>query len=180
MVQTKLIEDEGCKLCPLHETRSNIVWIRGTTIKDVDVLFVGEAPGRDEDIQGKPFVGRAGMILDKWIIDSGVTRYAIVNIVKCRPPKNRAPNKNEIKTCLPYFIMQVQKLKPKLIVALGGTAMSVLIGKTEVLSNMGKVFKTRYGDVMAFPHPSFILRGNDIDVPVDKLKDMLKTNIRMI
>ncbi len=174
MVQTRLIEDEGCKLCALHETRSNIVWIRGTSEKDVDVVLVGEAPGRDEDIQGRPFVGRAGLVLDKWIKEADLRSYAIINIVKCRPPENRAPTKDEIRACSRHFAMQLQELRPKLIVALGRTAMSVLINRTEVLSNVGKVFSSRYGRVMAFPHPSFILRGNKVDLPIEKLKNILK------
>lgn len=174
MAQTKLFEDGGCKLCSLHETRSNIVWIRGTSTKDVDILFVGEAPGRDEDMQGKPFVGRAGRILDKWIEEAKLTNYAIVNIVKCRPPGNRVPSKTEIKICLPHFVRQLQELKPKLIVALGRTAMSTLINRTEVLSNVGKIFPSRYGNVIVFPHPSFILRGNTVDIPLEKLKDVAK------
>lgn len=176
MVQTKLIEDEGCKLCHLHETRNNIVWIRGKSTnkstKDVDVLFVGEAPGRDEDIQGRPFVGRAGKVLDKWIEEVCLTNYAIVNIVKCRPPGNRIPNKAEIVACLPHFIRQLQELNPKLIVTLGKTAMSVMINRTEVIPNVGKIFQSRYGKVFILFHPSYILRGANVYVPIKELKDI--------
>ena len=183
MVQTKLIEDDETggydtsgeyKCCPLWKTRNNIVWIRGTSTKDVDVLFVGEAPGRDEDLHGRPFVGRAGQVLNKWIEEVRLSNYAIINIVKCRPPNNRKPFQSEIRACLPYFIRQVQELHPKLIVALGATAMSVLINRSEVLSNVGKIFKSRFGDVMVFPHPSFILRGADIYIPIKELKEIAK------
>ena len=176
-MQMKLIENDDNKLfrcCDLWKTRNNIVWIRGTSTKDVDVLFVGEAPGRDEDLRGLPFVGRAGQVLNKWIEEARLSNYAIINIVKCRPPENRKPLQSEIRACLPYFIKQVQELHPKLIVALGATAMSVLINRSEVLSNVGKIFKSRFGDVMVFPHPSFILRGADIYIPIKELKEIAK------
>lgn len=183
MVQTKLIEDDETgefdtsgeyKCCPLWKTRNKMVWIRGMLTKDVDVLFVGEAPGRDEDLQGRPFVGRAGQILNKWIEEARLTNYAIINIVKCRPPNNRKPLQSEIRACLPYFIKQIKELNPKLIVALGATAMSVLINRNEVLPNVGKVFKSRFGDVMVYPHPSYILRGADIYIPIKELKEMVQ------
>lgn len=139
--QTKLIEDDtdqSCKLCPLHETRNNIVWERSTSDKDVDALFIGEAPGKDEDIQGKPFVGRAGKILDNWIFEVDLLSYAIVNIVKCRPPNNRKPHPNEIRACLPYLIKQIQQFNPKIIVALGATPCSVLTNRKELVVNIGK------------------------------------------
>lgn len=184
MGQMKLIEDDNCvdkdiskdyKCCPLWKTRNNMVWIRGTSTKDVDVLFVGEAPGRDEDLRGLPFVGRAGQVLNKWICEAKLSNYAIINIVKCRTPNNRKPLQSEIRACLPYFIKQVQELRPKLIVALGATAMSVLINRSEVLPNVGKIFKSRFGDVMIFPHPSFILRGANISIPIDELKETVGT-----
>lgn len=191
MVQMKLIEDEiedGCigagansdyKCCPLWKTRNNMVWIRGTSTKDVNVLFVGEAPGKDEDLMGRPFVGRAGQVLNKWIEEAKLTNYAIINIVKCRPPNNRKPLPSEIRACLPYFIKQVKELNPKIIVALGATAMSVLINRTEVLVNIGKTFKTRYGEVLVFPHPSFILRGANISVPIEELKSICGTSAKI-
>ena len=173
MVQTKLIENEEDKLfrcCPLWKTRNNVVWIRRTPGKYINVVFVGEAPGKDEDLQGRPFVGRAGQILDKWITEANLSNYAIINIVKCRPPNNRKPLQSEIRACLPYFIRQIKELNPMLIVALGATAMSVLIYRSEVLSNVGKIFKSWLGDVIVFPHPSFILRGADVYIPIKELK----------
>lgn len=177
MVQMKLIEDEDdvskdYKCCPLWKTRNNMVWIRGTAVKDVNILFVGEAPGRDEDLQGRPFVGRAGQILNKWIEEARLANYAIINIVKCRPPNNRKPLQSEVRACLPYFIKQVKELNPKLIIALGAVASSVLINRSGVVANIGKVFQSKFGDVMIFPHPSFILRGADTYVPVKELKEM--------
>ena len=176
-MQSKLIENKGnesFKCCSLWKTRNNIVWIRGTSDKDVDIAFVGEAPGKEEDLQGRPFVGRAGQILDKWIERAMLSNYAIINIVKCRPPNNRKPIQSEIRACLPYFIKQIEELNPKLIVALGATAMSVLINRSEVLINIGKVFKSRFGDVMVFPHPSFVARGADVYIPIKELKATLE------
>lgn len=177
MGQTKLIEeeaDQSCKRCPLHKTRISIVWQRGTADKDVDVLFIGEAPGRDEDLQGKPFVGRAGRVLDKWIADMGLTSYNIINIVKCRPPGNRKPNSTEIRACIPYLIEQIKQSNPKIIVALGSTPCSILINRKEVVPNIGKIFKTIYGDVIVFPHPAYVLRGVDVYIPIKELKYILR------
>jgi uracil-DNA glycosylase family 4 len=174
MVQTKLIEDEGCKLCNLHETRNNIVWYRGTATENVDVLFIGEAPGKDEDLSGRPFVGRAGKVLDKWIEEAGLTNYAIINIVKCRPPNNRKPNSSEIRACMPYLIEQINNMKPRIIVSLGAVPSSVLVNRKEVIVNIGKIFQSRYGNVIIFPHPSFILRGMKAYIPIKELKDILE------
>lgn len=182
MVQIKLIEDDESgkydtsgeyKCCPLWKTRNNVVWIRGTSTKDVDVLFVGEAPGKDEDLMGRPFVGRAGQVLNKWIEEARLTNYAIINIVKCRPPDNRKPLQSEIKACLPYFIKQAKELNPKLIVALGATASSVLINRTDITVNVGKTFETRYGKVFVLFHPSYILRGADVYVPIKELREIV-------
>lgn len=155
-----------------------MVWIRGTSTKDVDILFVGEAPGRDEDLHGEPFVGRAGQILNKWIEEAGITNYAIINIVKCRPPNNRRPLQSEIRSCLPYFIKQVKELNPKLIVALGATPCTVLINRKEVIVNIGKVFQSKYGKVIVCPHPAYLLRGVDVYVPIKELKDIVKEFVK--
>lgn len=174
MGQTKLIDDEGCKLCDLYKTRNNIVWYRGTSERDVDVLLIGEAPGKEEDLAGKPFVGKAGRLLDKWIEEAELTNYAIINIVKCRPPNNRKPLKSEINACLPHLIRQLHDMNPKLIVALGATSSSVLVNKKEVVVNIGKIFKSKYGIIMIYPHPSFIARGVDVYVPIKELKEIAK------
>lgn len=183
MIQTKLIDnesDQSCKRCPLHQTRNTIVWQRSTANKDIDVLFIGEAPGKEEDLQGIPFVGKAGQILNKWIEEAGVTNYAIINIVKCRPPNNRKPNPNEIRSCLPYLIQQIQQFNPRIIVALGATPCSVLINRKEVVANIGKIFKTGYGDVIVFPHPAYVLRGVDVYIPITELKDILRYTIKEV
>lgn len=176
-MQTKLIENEDDKqyrCCPLWQTRINIVWYRGTSDKDVDVILIGEAPGKDEDLTGKPFVGRSGRLLDKWIEDAELENYAIINIVKCRPPNNRKPSQYEIKACLPYLESQIYAMNPKLLVALGAVPSSVLINKKEVVANIGKIFRSKYGPVMVFPHPSFIIRGSDVYVPIKELKETIE------
>lgn len=160
--------------CPLAKTRKNIVFIRGTGDRDVDVLFVGEAPGKDEDELGLPFVGRSGKLLDKWIKEMEINNYAIVNIVKCRPPGNRKPTNLEIYRCMPLLEAQLNVLRPKLIVALGGVAATVLINrKIGIMNDIGKVFKTIYGRVIIFPHPSYITRGKKVDLPFGKIKELL-------
>lgn len=183
MVQTRLVgneSDQSCKRCPLWQTRNTIVWQRSTADKDVYVLFIGEAPGKDEDLQGKPFVGRAGKLLDDWIFELDLLSYAIINIVKCRPPNNRKPNLNEIRACLPYLIKQIQQFNPKIIVALGATPCSVLINRKEVVANIGKIFKTKYGDVIVFPHPAYVLRGVDVYIPITELKEILGYKIEEV
>lgn len=166
-------DDQSCRRCRLSKGRNNIVWYRGTTTKNVNVLLIGEAPGKDEDFQGKPFVGRAGKILDQWIKDAGIERYAIINIVKCRPPENRAPTKIEINACLPYLEKQIKEMNPGLIIALGRIACTVLINKSEVTANIGKTFNTRYGKVFIMPHPAYVLRGADVYIPIKELKEMI-------
>lgn len=179
MAQTKLIEDNGCKLCDLSKTRNNIVWHRGTATDNVRILFVGEAPGRDEDLTGKPFVGRAGRILDRWIEEAELTKYAIINIVKCRPPNNRKPKPAEIRACLPNLYKQIGDMRPKLIVTLGSVPTSVLINRKEVLRNIGKIFQSKFGYVIVFPHPSFILRGMKAYVPIKELKEINKNLMKI-
>lgn len=163
--------------CHLYKTRTNVVLFRGTATKNIDILFIGEAPGREEDLQGKPFVGRAGKLLDVWIKEAEIDNYAIINIVKCRPPNNRAPNKTEIRACIPHLIKQIHDLSPKLIVALGRISCSVLINRKELVPNIGKLFKAQFGKVFVMPHPAYILRGVYIDVPIEKLK-MLNEEIK--
>lgn len=167
------IDNGEYRCCPLYKNRTNVVWYRGTETKNVDVLFIGEAPGKDEDIQGKPFVGRAGKLLDKWIAQCEITNYAIINIVKCRPLNNRKPHQSEIRACLPYLIKQIYEMKPKLIVALGAVPTSVLLSKKELIPNIGKIFRSKHGPILIFPHPAYVLRGADPYIPIEELKDAI-------
>ena len=181
MGQTRLVENEEdlpYKCCPLWQTRNKVVWYRGTTVENVDVLFIGEAPGKEEDLQGRPFVGRSGRKLDEWIEEAGLTNYAIINIVKCRPPNNRKPASSEIRACLPHLIKQIHDMNPKMIVVLGAVSSSVLINKKEVVANIGKLFRSKYGIIMVFPHPSFVIRGANPYIPIKELKESLE-NIKL-
>ncbi len=111
-----------CKKCPLHENATNKVIIRGS--ERPKVLFIGEAPGKNEDEAGIPFCGRAGKVLDRLIDHMALEKseYAIINAVKCRPPNNRKPTQNELKACRPFLLAQIELLDPKVIILLGNTA----------------------------------------------------------
>ena len=118
----------ACTLCRLHVGRIHAVPGEGPS--DAQILFIGEAPGRQEDAQGRPFVGAAGAILEKALAKAGLSRSTvfITNAVKCRPPKNRPPRSDELATCRPYLVSQIEGLRPRVIVTLGGTALKDLLG----------------------------------------------------
>ncbi|MFB3851865.1 MAG: uracil-DNA glycosylase family protein [Acidobacteriota bacterium] len=150
----------NCKLCELHLKRSNIVF--GTGNPEAKIMFIGEAPGEEEDIQGEPFVGRAGQLLTD-IITKGM-RIAredvyIANIVKCRPPENRTPKPMEALTCLPFLKGQISIISPQVIVCLGKVAVSFLLQRSEPIGQLrGKWFDYNGIPVMATFHPSYLLR----------------------
>lgn len=154
-------EDLGnCQRCPLHETRQNLVFGEGSP--QAEVVFVGEAPGADEDRQGRPFVGRAGQLLTKIIEAMGMKREEvyICNILKCRPPENRNPLPGEILMCEPFLVRQLEAIAPKVICALGTFAARTLL-KTEVPIT---VLRGRFHDyhgmaVMPTYHPAYLLRN---------------------
>ena len=152
-----------CTRCKLHRLgRSHIVF--GVGNPNADLMFVGEAPGHDEDLQGIPFVGRAGQLLTKIIEAIELTRdqVYIANVIKCRPPENRNPEPDEVDTCEPFLFRQVQIIKPKVIVALGTFAARTLLRTTEPISKLrGRFYK--YGDaaLIATFHPAFLLRSPD-------------------
>ncbi len=148
-----------CKKCPLYQTRTNVVFGEGGFEKGV--VFVGEAPGAEEDKQGRPFVGRAGKLLDKLLSEIGFSRkdVYICNVLKCRPPNNRDPKLEEIRACYPYLSAQIEIIKPKLIVALGRHAMVVLAGIDGITKNRGKILNYRGYPVMPTFHPAAVLRN---------------------
>jgi uracil-DNA glycosylase family 4 len=152
---------KSCTKCRLHETRTNTVFARGNP--DAPLVFVGEGPGADEDATGKPFVGRAGQLLDKMIgamgLDPGRDVY-ICNIVKCRPPGNRRPEPDEVASCIPYLHEQLDLVAPKVIVALGNTALAALLGTSMPITKVRGTWKLYRGTTMLMPtyHPSFLLR----------------------
>jgi uracil-DNA glycosylase len=147
-----------CKLCSLG--RKQIVF--GVGNPDADLMFVGEAPGRDEDIQGIPFVGRAGQKLTQIIEAIGLKRedVYIANVIKCRPPENRNPEPDEVAQCEPFLFRQVDIIKPKVIVALGTFAAKSLLKTTEPISRLrGRVFEYRGAKLVPTFHPAFLLRN---------------------
>jgi DNA polymerase len=170
-----------CVKCPnLASSRKNVVW--GVGDIHSPLMFVGEAPGADEDEQGEPFVGRAGQLLSKIIEAMGFTRETvyIANILKCRPDTpgqsagNRPPTPEEIQRCLPYLNAQIDLIQPKAIVALGATAVAGLFGKSAPISKIRGTFMTFRGiPVMPTFHPSYLLRPNGFAAKPLVWQDML-------
>jgi DNA polymerase len=121
-------EASGCLRCPLSETRTRVVFGNGNA--DADLMFVGEAPGAEEDRRGLPFVGRAGQLLDSMLEGIGLSRKEVfvANVLKCRPPGNRDPQPNEIETCRPYLHRQVELIEPRVVCTLGNFATKLLTG----------------------------------------------------
>ena len=149
-----------CKLATLG--RKQVVF--GVGNPDADLMFVGEAPGGDEDIQGIPFVGRAGQLLTKMILAINLERdqVYIANVIKCRPPGNRNPEPDEIETCEPFLFQQIDAVRPKVIVALGAFAAKTLLRTEEPISRLrGRVFDFRGAKLIPTFHPSFLLRSPD-------------------
>jgi DNA polymerase len=147
-----------CKLCRLG--RKQIVF--GVGNPNADLMFVGEAPGRDEDVQGIPFVGRAGQKLTQIIEAIGLKRddVYIANVIKCRPPENRNPEPDEVEQCEPFLFRQVDTIKPKVIVALGTFAARSLLKTTDPISRLrGRVYDYRGAKLVPTFHPAFLLRN---------------------
>jgi len=153
-------EVRECVACGLHSTRTQTVFARGTGSSRL--CFVGEGPGADEDAQGEPFVGAAGQLLDKMIEAMGFSRdeVYVANIVKCRPPKNRKPEPDEMAACSPYLERQLALLEPEVIVALGATAVQGLLGTSEGITRLRGKWKLYKGRIAVMPtfHPAYLLR----------------------
>jgi len=149
-----------CRRCQLSEGRSNIVF--GVGNPDADLVFVGEAPGRDEDIKGEPFVGKAGQLLTRIISAMGLTRddVYICNVIKCRPPDNRDPFLAEIEMCEPFLKEQLSIIKPRAICALGSFASQTLLKSEVRISRLRGQFRDYNGvPLMSTYHPSYLLRN---------------------
>ena len=150
-----------CRRCKLHERRTNIVF--GVGNPQARLIFVGEGPGEDEDLQGEPFVGRAGQLLTKMIEAMGLKRedVYICNVVKCRPPGNRQPQPDEILTCRPFLEKQIDTIKPEIIVALGTHAAQTLLNTPEKISALRGRFNRYRNNILLMPtfHPSYLLRS---------------------
>jgi uracil-DNA glycosylase len=157
----RIREDIGdCKRCRLCEQRNKIVFGSGNA--RAELVFVGEGPGRDEDIQGLPFVGRAGKLLTQMIEAMGLKRedVYICNVVKCRPPENRAPEPDEMETCSPFLYRQLAVIQPKAVVCLGAIAFQALYGAKQSISRLrGQWLEFRGIPMMATYHPAYLLRN---------------------
>jgi uracil-DNA glycosylase family 4 len=172
----------ACVQCPLHSTRTNVVF--GVGSRTAQLVFVGEAPGEDEDKQGEPFVGRAGQLLNKIITAMKWKREEvyICNTIKCRPPNNRTPLPDEIGACNPFLVKQLDLIAPKIIVALGSPAAKTLLQTNQgIMSLRGRWAMYRGIPVMPTYHPAFLLRSyteenrravwDDMKKVVDKLAE---------
>jgi uracil-DNA glycosylase len=157
----KIREDIGdCTRCKLHKKRTHIVFADGNP--KAELLFVGEGPGADEDATGIPFVGRAGKLLTQMIEAMGLQRkdVYICNVVKCRPPENRQPDPDEVTTCSPYLVRQLEVINPKVIVCLGATAAKTLLETDMGISKFrGQWLDFRGKKLMATYHPAYLLRN---------------------
>jgi DNA polymerase len=148
-----------CTRCRLSKGRKNIVFGVGNI--DADIMFVGEGPGADEDEQGEPFVGRAGQLLNNMISAMGIRRedVYIANVVKCRPPGNRTPERDECDTCSPFLMKQIETIKPKVIVALGAVAAKTLLGINDSMVNLrGRIYDFKDTKLAVTYHPAYLLR----------------------
>jgi uracil-DNA glycosylase len=157
----KIRTDLGeCTRCKLHKTRNKIVFGDGNP--KAELVFVGEGPGHDEDMQGLPFVGRAGKLLTQMIEAMGLQRkdVYICNVVKCRPPENRAPEKDEVAECSPFLLRQIDAIAPKVIVCLGSTAAQTILETNLGISHFrGQWLEFRGRKLMATYHPAYLLRN---------------------
>ena len=169
-------ETLACKVCSLSRGRTKVVFGEGDP--SAALVFIGEGPGADEDRQGEPFVGRAGMLLTKIIEAMGLTRQEvyIANVVKCRPPGNRAPEPDEIAACLPYLEKQIDLIKPKIICTLGNVATQTVTGVRSPISTMrGRPYDYRGITVIPTFHPAACLRNPEIKKDVwEDVKKVMK------
>ncbi len=158
---------ESCTACPLHEGRNRAVV--GAGCERADWLFIGEAPGAEEDLRGEPFVGQAGVLLDNMLASIGLSRennVYIANTVKCRPPGNRNPVPSEMAACRPFLSRQIELVGPRLIVLLGRIAAQSVLGSEASISSLrGKVHACGNTPAIVTYHPAYLLRN-----PVDKSK----------
>lgn len=162
-----------CRKCPLWETRTNYVF--GTGSPHAELMFVGEAPGRDEDLQGEPFVGRAGKLLDRMLAGVGLRRedVYITNVLKCRPPNNRDPLPDEVEECEPFLLMQIKLIRPKIICALGRIAAQTLLKTNLTLGAMrARWFDYKGIKLTVTYHPAAILRTDSYRQPA--MDDLLR------
>lgn len=176
-------EVSSCTKCNLYKNKTNYVFSRGNP--SAKIMVVGEGPGHDEDIEGKPFVGLSGKLLDKALTEVDLnpeTDVYICNIVKCRPPGNRKPTQEESDTCIDYLEEQINIINPQIIITLGNTATENLINTTFGVTKIhGKVFKRCSSKVIPAYHPSYILRnGGSSSQHYQEFLTDIKTAISLI
>lgn len=170
------ITAESCTACGLAETRTNVVF--GVGSPTADVMIIGEAPGKNEDMQGEPFVGRAGQLLDRLMSEVGIERdqVYIANVLKCRPPGNRDPRQDEIDTCKGYLRSQLEMIKPTVVVTLGNFSTKLLL-KTEVgITKMRGQTYPWWRGITVIPtfHPAAALRGGD------RVTDLMRADFELV
>lgn len=179
-LENSIIDCEKCKLC---KTRKNIVF--GVGNKNAEIMLVGEGPGADEDMQGEPFVGKAGKLMDKAFDGLGIKRedLYIANIVKCRPPQNRNPEPDEVAACIGYLQKQIALVKPKIIVLLGSVALKNILGEEYGITKSRGTCIEKNGIIyMPTWHPAALLRDetkkidfwNDLKQTIKKIKEIEK------
>lgn len=154
----------SCTKCDLHKTRHNVIFGEGNV--GARIMLIGEAPGYDEDMIGRPFVGKSGQLLDKILAACGFTREQhvyISNIVKCRPPGNRVPTDHEAKTCVPYLMKQIELIDPIFLIPLGASALRIFFGKEYRITQVRGNWLNWYNKlVMPVYHPAALLRNPNL------------------
>lgn len=165
---------KGCNRCPLGATRGSLVFGRGS--EEAPIVLIGEGPGEQEDLQGEPFVGRAGQLLDKILaaVDFTQEDYYICNVVKCRPPHNRVPNPEEVACCKEFLRQQVGLIRPKIIVLLGASAAKAVLDPNIAITKARGKWVERNGFLMMPTfHPAALLRDPQKKIPVwDDFKEI--------
>jgi len=180
-VRLKQIREElgECERCKLHSGRTKVVF--GVGDPDANLMFVGEGPGENEDRTGEPFVGRAGQKLDEMIVAIGLSREQvyIANIVKCRPPGNRDPERDEVETCEPFLFAQIEAIRPRAIVTLGGPATKTLLRTTTGITRLrGTWHEFRGIPVMPTFHPAYVLRNYTLKIRTQVWEDLKVARLR--
>ncbi len=163
----------SCNACPLAKTRTNAV--PGLGSLKSEILFIGEAPGRNEDLKGEPFVGTAGKILSEALEYAGLSRNQvyITNVVKCRPPNNRPPNSQEIDSCNTYLAQELHIICPKIICILGNTAFTSLLNGSSIMKNRGKIIKRNGQTYFVTIHPAAAIYNPE-------LRQVLKNDLKLL
>lgn len=165
----------SCTKCDLCKTRTNAVPGKGN--KNAEIIFVGEAPGRSEDLRGEPFVGAAGKKLSEMLEKAGLSRESayITNVVKCRPPNNRVPTELERNSCIEYLNNEIKLINPKIICVMGNTASNSILGKGEITKNRGKIIKKDGRTYFLTFHPAATIYNRELIPILEKdLQNLVK------